>query len=239
MDHSLHLGVELPALPAAAGVDDLARWRAVATSAEEAGFGAVWVSGDRCDPCVLAGGLVPATTSVVLGVVVELAGGRHPSVLARDLTGLDVLCGGRSAVLLDVSAEEAERLDDAVRICRALFDGDVVHVSGRYYSVDGAVNRPGPARPGGPPMLATGYPRQPGRSGRGGTVDGWVVTGAVDDLTATRAGDDPPVWWRGDVADAATVDALVRAGVAGVIARAASPGQVQVLADLLVGRWPG
>ncbi|HVX23666.1 MAG TPA: LLM class flavin-dependent oxidoreductase [Acidimicrobiales bacterium] len=240
MDHSVRIGsvrigLELPALPAGATAAQAAEWRAMAVAADTAGFGSVWVAGGGCDPCTLAGGLVPLTTTVTLGVVADLAGGRHPAVLARDLTGLDVLSGGRSAALL-VAPPTADGLllGEAVAICRALFAGDAAHLHGRHYSVDGAVNRPGPVRAGGPPLLAAG----PVRAG-GAAVDGWVVTGPVDAVAAARASGDRPVLWRGAVPDAATVDAVLRAGADGVVARVASAGQVPALADLLLGRWPG
>ena len=256
MDHSVRLGLELPALPSGATAAEVAGWRAMAAAAEVAGFGALWVVGDGCDACTLAGGLVPLTRTVTLGVVADLPGGRHPSVLARDLTGLDVLSGGRAAVLLVVPAPPAEALDqpagvldEAVAICRALFSGDAAHLAGRHYSVDGAVNRPGPVRPGGPPVLAQdGNGDGAGGDGpgiRGGSaggsgpaVDGWVITGTLDDLAAVRGAGDRPLLWRGPVPDAAAADGLLRAGVDGVVARVGSVDEVRPLADLLLGRWP-
>ncbi|HEX3946692.1 MAG TPA: LLM class flavin-dependent oxidoreductase [Acidimicrobiales bacterium] len=240
MDHSLRIGLELPALPAGAGQREVAAWVALATAAERAGFGALWIGGTACDPCTLAGGLVPLTDTIVLGVVCELAGDRHPAVLARDLTGLDVVSGGRSALLLVGPTGEAGgggALGEAASICRALFDGEAPHLAGRHYSVEGAVNRPGPTRPGGPILLgqpSTGEPVPFGQSGQSDPVpvDGWVVT-------SQPAAVDGPVLWRGAVPDADFASALLAAGISGVVARTTADGDLDALADILRGGWGG
>ena len=49
-----------------------------------------------------------------------------------------------------------DRLEEAVRICRAMFRDERPTFAGRYYSVDGAINRPAPVQAGGPPILVGG-----------------------------------------------------------------------------------
>ncbi|MGH9082665.1 MAG: LLM class flavin-dependent oxidoreductase [Acidimicrobiales bacterium] len=133
-------------------------------------FGAVWVgggpgaaTGDTCDPCTLAGGLIEIVPRGLLGVVSAVGSGRHPAVLARDVTALDVVSGGRAAVLLrptgpapdgGASGGEADqRVAEAVAVCRAVMTEESPLFEGRHYHVAGAVNRPGPVRPGGPPLV--------------------------------------------------------------------------------------
>jgi len=53
-------------------------------------------------------------------------------------------------------AERFGRLDEALRICRAMFTQDAPSFEGRYYSIHNAVNRPRPIQPGGPPILVGG-----------------------------------------------------------------------------------
>jgi len=230
VDRSVRLGLELPALPDGATSADVAAWAAVAVAADQAGIGAVWVTGTGHDPCTLAAGLVGRTDRVTLGVVGDLDGGRHPAVLARDVTCLDLLSGGRSAVLLTLPADRSDGLAEAVAICRALFDGDTPHVDGQHYSVAGAVNRPLPTRPGGPPVFAEGAAHLP--------VDGLVTTAPANRIADRRAFADRAVVWRGSVPDAATADSLRRAGVDGVIASVSSAADVGPLAELLLDRWP-
>jgi alkanesulfonate monooxygenase SsuD/methylene tetrahydromethanopterin reductase-like flavin-dependent oxidoreductase (luciferase family) len=96
-------------------------------------------------------------------------------VLAREVTALDVVSRGRAAVLLRfgpsasgggtgvppraavgpgaAAATVAEYLAEAAEICRAVLTEDAAALEGRYLHVAGAVNRPAPVRPGGPPVL--------------------------------------------------------------------------------------
>jgi alkanesulfonate monooxygenase SsuD/methylene tetrahydromethanopterin reductase-like flavin-dependent oxidoreductase (luciferase family) len=230
VDRSVRIGIELPVLPPRARTDDVAAWRSIAVAAERSGAGAVWIADGPCDPCTLAGGLVPATEDVVLGVVCALAGRRHPAIVARDVTGLDVTSGGRAGVLLDGPSDE---LDEAVAICRALFAGRSPQFVGPHYRVDGAVNRPLPVRPGGPVLFA----QSPGGVGpRPAPVDGWVVTGQPE--SAAGAGRGGRVW-RGRVPDRRFAADLYDDGIDGVIALAETADDVGPLVDVLVERWAG
>lgn len=95
--------------------------------------------------------------TLVSGVVYH-----NPAHLAKQVTTLDGISGGRA--ILGIGAawfeEEAKaygfafpplgerlgRLEDAVRICRAMFDAPCSTVEGRYYRVEGAFNVPRPLR---------------------------------------------------------------------------------------------
>jgi alkanesulfonate monooxygenase SsuD/methylene tetrahydromethanopterin reductase-like flavin-dependent oxidoreductase (luciferase family) len=174
----------------------VAEWRAAIATAEREGFGSVWVTGTACDPCVLAGGVVPLAASLTLGVVSGIgAGDRNPSVLARDVTTLDVLSSGRSAVLLQLDAGEAPgkvvgmgewgRLLEAAAVCRLLFTEEAPVYAGQHFTLAGAANRPRPVRPGGPPVLVqvpTGVVGLIG--GREATGDGGAAPGPLDALVA-------------------------------------------------------
>ena len=110
-------------------------------AAEGCGFDAVWVAGGP-DPATLAGALAAATTSVTLGVISGVgARDRNPSILARDLTAVDVLSSGRAAVMLEGAAGPAA---EAARVCRLLFAGGEAHHAGPWFHLDGAVNLPPP-----------------------------------------------------------------------------------------------
>jgi alkanesulfonate monooxygenase SsuD/methylene tetrahydromethanopterin reductase-like flavin-dependent oxidoreductase (luciferase family) len=74
--------------------------------------------------------------------------GRHPALLARDLTSLDLVCGGRS--ILCFAPPFAAPLAEAVFLCRALWNsGEAVH-DGPCFPVRAAANRARPAGEGSP-----------------------------------------------------------------------------------------
>ncbi len=135
---------------------------ALATRAREAGHlgaGAVVVSGGPLgDPLVLAGALATSLSGALVGVHLALGeSGRHPSVLARDMTTLDLVCDGRS--LLCLAPPFPPGLPEALALCQAMWRHGVGKSDGPHYRVPGAVNRPAPRPQGGPRValdLATG-----------------------------------------------------------------------------------
>src|SRR6185312_2890088 len=52
--------------------------------------------------------------------------------------------------------ERLDRLEDALRICRAMFTQDRATVDGRYHRVHDALNNPRPIQSGGPKILVGG-----------------------------------------------------------------------------------
>jgi F420-dependent oxidoreductase-like protein len=93
--------------------------------------------------------------TLVTGVVY-----REPGLLAKAVTTLDVLSGGRAilgigaawnedeargmGLLFPSTAERFERLEEALRICRQMFDGDETPFTGRHYRLDRPLNSPAP-----------------------------------------------------------------------------------------------
>jgi alkanesulfonate monooxygenase SsuD/methylene tetrahydromethanopterin reductase-like flavin-dependent oxidoreductase (luciferase family) len=128
--------------------DDVAGLRAQAQQAVDDGAGAVFVGqGPLGDPLVLLAGLSPSVPRVLLGARLGLTeDGRHPALLARDVTSLDLVCGGRS--VLCFSPPFDDRLAEAITLCRALWRDGRADDGGRYFPVRDAVNRPRPAGPG-------------------------------------------------------------------------------------------
>ena len=97
---------------------------------------------------------------------------RNPALLAKSITTLDIVSGGRAVLGIGAAWFEAEhvaygyefppvgermhRLEDAVQICRAMFGGGPATVSGKRHRIHEALNRPRPITPGGPPILVGG-----------------------------------------------------------------------------------
>ena len=157
----------------------------IASAAESSGFDAFFVMdhyhqianvGRVDEPMLevytLLGGVAARTSRILLGAMVTGVTYRNPAFLAKVVTTLDVVSSGRA--LLGIGAawneeesraygydwpstgERFERLEDALRICRAMFTQPRSSVDGRHHHVDGAYNVPQPVRPGGPPILIGG-----------------------------------------------------------------------------------
>ena len=93
---------------------------------------------------------------LLLGVRQSLGPGphRHPTVLAREMTTLDHVTGGRVILAFTgpfTSAVSAATLE-AVTLCRDMWREGIGVSTGPRYPAAGAVNRPLPKRPGGPPI---------------------------------------------------------------------------------------
>jgi alkanesulfonate monooxygenase SsuD/methylene tetrahydromethanopterin reductase-like flavin-dependent oxidoreductase (luciferase family) len=123
---------------------DMSRLREDAQRAAGDGVDAVIVRTGRLgDPIVLAAGLVDTVRRGLLGAALSVDGvGRHPSVLARDMTALDHVCDGRAVLCLTPPFDEGTV--EAIAICRGMWRDGVVTSRGPRYPVPGAVNRPRP-----------------------------------------------------------------------------------------------
>jgi F420-dependent oxidoreductase-like protein len=157
----------------------------IATTAESSGFDSLWVMdhffqipfvGRADEPMfeayTLLGGLAARTQNVRLGAMVTGVTYRNPALLAKEVTALDVLSGGRAVLGIGAAwfqgehealgfafpplAERFERLEEALIICRSMFTQDAPSFQGRHYEIAGAMNRPRPVQAGGPPILIGG-----------------------------------------------------------------------------------
>jgi alkanesulfonate monooxygenase SsuD/methylene tetrahydromethanopterin reductase-like flavin-dependent oxidoreductase (luciferase family) len=138
---------------------DVAGLVAAATRAQGDGVDIVFLTDDAMgDAIVLAAGLAPstATTGLLLGVRIGLGRRphRHPTVLAREMTTLDHVCGGRSllAFMGPFAGLLAEATSEAIILCREMWRTGTATSAGPHYPAANAINRPLPARPGGPPI---------------------------------------------------------------------------------------
>jgi len=157
----------------------------IAVTAEQSGFDTVFVMDhffqlpligppelEMFDAYSLLGALAARTKTARLGTLVTGVTYRNPALLAKAVTALDVISQGRAllgigAAWYDVEhealgvafpplTERYEYLEDALRICRAMFTERQATVVGRHHSVTGAWNSPAPITPGGPPILVGG-----------------------------------------------------------------------------------
>jgi F420-dependent oxidoreductase-like protein len=156
----------------------------IARTAEDSGFSSVSVMdhlhqipgvGPRTNwmlegNAVLAA-LAARTERINLGLLVGGVMYRNPALLAKATTTIDVISGGRAVLGLGAGwyeeehlaygygfpplKERFERLEDALRIARAMFTEDEPTVEGTHHSVKDILNNPKPIR-GDIPILVGG-----------------------------------------------------------------------------------
>jgi F420-dependent oxidoreductase-like protein len=154
-------------------------------AAEAAGFDLVTVMdhfqqiagvGNEDEPMLEAyatlGALAARTSRVRLGTMVTGVTHRNPALLAKAVTTLDVVSGGRAILGIGAAWNEAEhqalgidfppikermdRLEEALQICRLMFTQERPSFEGRHYRIDRVLNSPRPIQAGGPPILVGG-----------------------------------------------------------------------------------
>jgi F420-dependent oxidoreductase-like protein len=181
------LGLQIPSFtyPGVPDADLFERIAAIATTAEASGFDSVWVMdhlyqismvGPRTDSMLEAytvlAGIAARTSRVNVGALVTGVTYRNPALLAKIVTTLDIVSGGRAVLGIGAAwnedehrglgfrfppaGERLERLEEALQIIRAMFRDESPSFTGRHYTTDHALNRPRPVRPGGPPILVGG-----------------------------------------------------------------------------------
>jgi F420-dependent oxidoreductase-like protein len=156
-----------------------------AQAGEESGFSSLWVMdhfyqlpalGGADQPILeaytLLGALATQTSRMTLGTLVTGVTYRNPALVAKLVTTLDVISGGRAVLGIGAAwhdlehdelgyafppvKERMDRLEEALQICRAMFTEEAPSFDGRYYRVNGARNVPRPLRVGGPPIMVGG-----------------------------------------------------------------------------------
>jgi alkanesulfonate monooxygenase len=170
-----------PAGPAGVA-DDLTR---IVTAAEEAGFARVSVmdhlwqiaaigpaENDMLEAYTTLGYLAARTSRVQLLAWVTAVTYREPGMLAKIVSTLDVLSGGRSWLGIGAgwnveearglglpfpsTAERFERLEEALQICLQMWGPDDGPYEGKHYRLERTLNVPQPLRRPHPPILIGG-----------------------------------------------------------------------------------
>lgn len=167
----VRFGVQLPYFSGFDHADMFDHVAGLAVAAEEAGFDSVWVMdhffqlpamGGPDQPMLeaytLLGALAARTQRVQLGTLVSGVTYRHPGILAKIVTTLDVSSRGRAILGIGGAWYEVEHnglgvaypsdqvrldmLEEAVQICRTMFTNDDVSFTGTHYQLDHARNLP-------------------------------------------------------------------------------------------------
>lgn len=157
----------------------------IAVAADDAGFDRVSVMDhlwqinmigpperEMLEAYTTLGFLAARTARVKLLTLVTGVVYRDPGMLAKMVTTLDVLSGGRAMLGIGAAwneqearglglpfpptAERFERLEETLQICRRMFAGDDSAHHGRHYRLDRPLNSPAPLSRPHPPILVGG-----------------------------------------------------------------------------------
>ena len=187
----MRLGFFLPQIGPWAGPDSIAR---VAKGAEELGFDSLWTTErllfplEPSAPYPVADGRIPdvykttldpldsltfvagLTSRIRLGVSVLNLPWYNPVLLARRLTTIDVLSGGRLSVGFGIgwSPEEhaaagsdwhvrGKRSDEALQVLKSIWTNDPVEFEGSFFRVPRSVIGPKPVQTPHPPIYMAAY----------------------------------------------------------------------------------
>jgi F420-dependent oxidoreductase-like protein len=164
------------------------QWRALATTAEAAGFEALFRSdhymplnggpGGSLDAWSTINALAALTDTLRLGTLVSPATFRHPSVLAREAVTADHISGGRIEVGLgagwhegehrahgfpfDTARDRFDRYAEQLEILHRSWDSEPFDFEGRFYRLEQADPQPKPVQRPHPPVIAGGGARPRG-----------------------------------------------------------------------------
>lgn len=162
----------------------------IAQTAEQMGFSSLWVMdhffqlGDVWGPTeapMLEGYatmsyLAAITQTIKLGLMVTGNVYRHPGILVKTVTTLDVLSGGRAYLGIGTGwcqreaaglgvpfpssrRELVERLEETLQIAKQMWRGDLSPFEGKYYQLAEPLNSPQPLSQPHPPILI-GFDRE-------------------------------------------------------------------------------
>jgi probable F420-dependent oxidoreductase len=151
----------------------------LARRAEDAGVAVLTVADhldDELSPVAALMAAADATTTLRVGTLVFANDYRHPALLAKEAAVIDRLSGGRlefglgagwmttdyasTGIPMDPPSVRIARLDEALRVIRALWTGQPVDHAGEHYTVSGLTCRPLPAQRPSPPIVIGGGGRK-------------------------------------------------------------------------------
>lgn len=157
----------------------------IAQRAEEAGFASMWVMDhlfqhvhlgppemEMLEAYTTLGYLAGITRRLRLGTMVTGVTYRYPGLLAKAVTTLDVLSGGRAylgigaawferehvglGIPFPSTAERFERLEETLQIVLQMWSGEVKPYTGHYYQLAETLCSPPPIQRPHPPILIGG-----------------------------------------------------------------------------------
>jgi len=182
----LRIGLQIPTFTWPGGPAELgARLAAIARTADEVGFDSIGVMDhffqirafgrperEMLEAYTTMGFLAGQTRRAKLIVLVSGVTHRHPGILAKMVTTLDVLSGGRAWLGIGAAwneqehrglgvpfpplGERFERLEETLQVCLRMWAGDESPYDGRHYRLERPLNSPQSLSRPHPPILVGG-----------------------------------------------------------------------------------
>ncbi len=159
----------------------------IARTADKAGFSSFWVmdhffqighgygpvEAPMLEGYTTVSYLAAVTQRIKLGLLVTGAFYRHPGILVKTVTTLDVLSGGRAYLGIGAGwferearglgvpfpqslRERFERLEETLQIVKHMWRGDLSPFEGKHYQLEEPINSPQPLSQPHPPILIGG-----------------------------------------------------------------------------------
>lgn len=162
----------------------------LAAYAETLGFDALWIGEHIAfhiptfDAITAMAAVAARTTRIGIGIAALLLPLRPAAAVAKAISTLDVISGGRVRLGVGVGGEfpkefeavgvplqaRGARTDEAIAILRALWAPGAATYRGRFVQFEDVLMEPKPVQAGGPPILVGGP-----RPTRSGALRGWVM----------------------------------------------------------------
>jgi F420-dependent oxidoreductase-like protein len=185
-DDTMRIGLQVPSFTWPGGSAAIGeRLAEIGRTADDAGFASLWVMdhffqigviGPPEEPMLegysTLSYLAGVTKRVKLGTLVTGVIYRHPGILVKTVTTLDVLSGGRAYLGIGAAwneqesrglgvpfpplKERFERLEEALRIAHQMWAGDRSPYNGKYYQLADPLNSPQALTKPHPPILIGG-----------------------------------------------------------------------------------
>ncbi len=182
----MKLGLQIPMFTWPGGAAEMGqRLGEIARTAEDAGYSSVWVMDhyfqipmvgaaelDMLEAYTALGYLAGHTSRVRLGTMVTGVTYRHPGILAKQVTTLDVLSGGRAWMGIGAAwferehhglgvpfpslRERFERLEEALQITLQMWSDNDGPYEGKHYQLAETISSPQPLSKPRPPILIGG-----------------------------------------------------------------------------------
>ena len=182
----MKLGLQIPYFTWPGGPPELGpRLAEVVRTADDVGFSSIWVMDhffqlqglgpaelDMLEAYTALGFIAAHTSRARIGTMVTGVTYRHPGILVKQVTTLDVLSGGRAwmsigaawferehlglGVPFPPTSERFERLEEAIQIALQMWSEDNGPYRGKHYQLAETLNSPQPLTKPRPPILIGG-----------------------------------------------------------------------------------
>jgi F420-dependent oxidoreductase-like protein len=183
---AMRIGLQLPNFSWAGGAAQIgARLAEIGRTADDAGFASIWVmdhffqigvQGPPEEPMLegysALSYLAGVTKRAKLGTLVTGVHYRHPGILLKTVTTLDVLSGGRAYLGIGAGwnehesrglgvpfpplKERFEQLEETLRIAHQMWSDDRTAISGKHFRLTDPLNHPQPLTKPHPPIMVGG-----------------------------------------------------------------------------------